>query len=64
MIWFEILSELLINIAAAWFAVVFIEPQLGLIHTKLDILWLILKLVAGIISLLFAKYLREKARRK
>ena len=64
MIWLEILSELFVDLAAAWFAVAFIEPQFGIINTFSDILWLILKVFAGIISLFVAKHLREKARRR
>lgn len=58
MIWLEILSELFVNLSAAWFAVVFVEPQLGLIDRFSDVLWLILKAISGILSLFVAKHLR------
>lgn len=64
--WLEILSELLVNIAAAWFSFVFIETQLSSTHKLDDILPLMFRVCLGILSLFFAKYLREKtkARRK
>lgn len=64
MIWFEVLSDLFVNISAGWFGVVFIEPQLGLVNTKVDIFWLLFKILSGIISLFIAKYFKEKARIK
>ena len=62
--WLEILSELLVNFAAAWFAVVFVEPQLTEIRTIKEVLLLTFKFILGIVSLIIAKYLREKARKK
>lgn len=62
--WFEILSELFVNFAAAWFAVVFIETQITEIASIKDFLLLIFRFILGILSLLIAKYLREKGRRK
>jgi len=62
--WFEITSELFVNVAAAWFAIVLIEPQFDKALSLLDILWLILKLVAGIISMYIAKYFRKISRRR
>ena len=61
-VWFEIISEFLVNIAAGWFAVVFIEPQLFPIQSVTDFLTLTLKFLLGILSLFAAKYFREKAR--
>lgn len=58
--WFDVLSELFVNISAAWFAVAVIEPQINIIQTKQDLLTLIFKLFLGIISLVVAKHLREK----
>ena len=56
-LWFEIISELLVNIAAGWFALVFIEPQLSPLNV-VTALSLIVKLMCGIISLIIAKALR------
>lgn len=63
-VWFEILSELFVNFAAAWFAVVFIETQITDIRTIEEILQLTLRFILGILSLFIAKYLREKGRKK
>jgi len=63
-IWFEVISELFVNIAAAWFAFVFIENQLSTIHSVEDVFGLILRTLLGILSLFIAKFLREKARKK
>lgn len=60
-IWFGILSDLFVNIAAAWFAVVFIEPQLNPISTLEEFSFLMYKLVIGIISLYLAKCLKENS---
>lgn len=62
--WLEILSELFVNFAAAWFAVVFIETQITEIRTIEEILQLTLRFILGILSLFVAKYLREKGRKK
>lgn len=37
--WFEIISELFVNISVGWLAVVFIEPQIGVKNV-----WLLLDL--------------------
>ena len=60
--WYQILSELFVNFAAAWFAVVFIEPQINPIQTAQDFGALIVRFGFGILSLLAAKYLRERSR--
>ncbi len=52
------------NIAAAWFIAVFIETQAIKIDTFFDVGVLILKLILGMMSLLTAKYFRDKSRRK
>ena len=62
--WFQIISELFVNLAAGWFGVVFIQPYLESIRTPEDILWLLFKTLSGIISLFIAKYLREKSQRR
>jgi len=62
-VWFGILSDLFVNIAAAWFAVVFVEVQVSSFQTGENVLVLLLKLLVGILSLFLAKYLREKAGR-
>lgn len=60
--WYQVISELFVNLAAGWFGVVLFEPQLGSIRTREDILWLIFKVLLGIISLFGAKYWREKSK--
>ena len=59
-VWFQIISELFVNIAAAWFGAVFIEPQINPITSFEDFLVLILRFGVGIISLFAAKFFREK----
>ncbi len=56
-VWFEIVSELFVNLAAGWFAVVFIEPQLGTLKTGWELLF---RFFLGITSLFIAKSLREE----
>lgn len=63
-IWLDVLSETFVNISAAWFAVAIIEPQINLIRTQKDILALMFKLFLGIISLVIAKYFREKSQKQ
>lgn len=62
--WFEVISELFVNVAAAWFVVVFIEPQITALTTREKILALMFRLFLGILSLFIAKYFRDKSRRK
>lgn len=61
--WFQIGSELFVNLAAGWFAIVFIEPQVSEL-TPETILVLTARLVVGILSLYAAKKLREEAERR
>ncbi len=58
--WLEIVSEVLINLAAGWFAVVFIEPQLSG-FTPQTFSNLTLRFTAGIVTLAVAKRFREEA---
>jgi len=60
--WFEILSELFVNLAAAWFALLLIEPQISELGPE-PWLPLTLRFSLGIISLLIAKLLRELGRK-
>lgn len=62
--WYQIISELFVNIAAAWFGAAFIETQINIPDTGKDILSLIFRFLTGILSLFIAKYFREKVRRK
>lgn len=57
--WFQILSELFVNIAAAWFVVAFVDLQVVTL-TFNGILPLTLKFALGMFSLVLAKFLREK----
>ena len=60
--WFEITSELFINLAAGWFAVVFIEPQIsGFTPQTFSILTI--RFTAGIVTLALAKRFRDEAKR-
>lgn len=56
-------SELFVNIATGWFGAVFIEPQISPIKTIEDFSVLILRFGVSMISLLAAKFFREKSRR-
>lgn len=58
--WLEVLSELFVNIAAGWFAIVFIEPQLGGIRSIGPLLF---RLILGMFSLVVAKFFREEAKK-
>lgn len=64
LVWYQIISELFVNLAAGWFGVVFIQPYVDSIHTSQDILWLLFKVLSGIMSLFTAKFFREKSRRR
>lgn len=61
--WFQILSELFINLSAGWFGLVLIENQFNKKSSD-DVLGLILRILIGIISLFIAKLFREKAEQK
>ena len=58
---FSVLSDLMVNLAAGWFALVFIEPQISGLSKEI-ILPLIFRLVAGIVCLAIAKKFREEAK--
>ena len=63
-IWFEIISELFVNISAGWFAVAFVDIQTVIVAPSYEkILILIFKAFFGIISLFIAKFFREKVRK-
>lgn len=64
MIWFEVLSELFVNIAAAWFIAVFVESRINTINSVVAVSTLIIKFGLGIMSLFAAKYFRERAKRR
>ncbi len=55
----SVFSELFINLAAAWFALVFIEPQ---ISRKVDFLILTERLFLAKISLIVTIFLRTKTK--
>lgn len=58
--WFLVLSELFVNIAAAWFGLVFIETQLSSVRGFGDVSNLIFKFLIGILSLVIAKVFRSR----
>lgn len=57
--WYQIISELLVNLAAGWFGVVIIDLLIKEVSTFGDLVSLLIKLGFAIISLLAAKYFRE-----
>ena len=63
-VWYQIISELFVNLAAGWFGFVFVETQFSSIQTTEDILWLIFRIGLGMLSLFIAKFLREKTKRR
>lgn len=62
LVWYEILSEFLINIGAAWLIAAVVEINI-ISMTQENILSLIFRSGLGILSLFAAKFLREKSRR-
>ncbi len=64
LIWFEVISDLFINIAAGWFGAVFIEFRISKIDSPVEISALMIKFGLGIMSLSIAKYLRYKSKRR
>ena len=58
--WLEILSELFVNLAAGWLIFVFIEPQLGPVKNPL---LLTLRFILGILTLIIAKYFRDRSKK-
>lgn len=60
--WLVILSELFVDISAAWFTITFIEPQLVGKEIKDMFFPLTSRFIFGIVTLLLAKYLRDKSR--
>lgn len=63
-IWYEIISEFLVNFGAAWFIAALVETQFYSLRSQEDIFLLLFKILNGILALFAAKYLREKSRRK
>lgn len=57
--WLVILSELLVNVASGWFAVVFIEPTVSLPLTIKGIALSVARVSLGVSSLFLAKRFRE-----
>lgn len=58
-IWFSIVSDLFINLAAAWFALVLIEPYIS--PTSAHPVLLTTRFLVGILSLVIAKKLKEES---
>ena len=61
-IWYDILADLLVNLAAGWFGAVFIAPNFFGIRSPLD--WIVLTgdFVMGIVSLSIAMRLKRAAK--
>jgi len=57
--WPEIISELLVNLAAGWIGVVVAVPAIIPLQTMAGLVFLTANLLLGIVSLLMAKRLRE-----
>jgi len=64
LLWLEIISEILVNLASAWFALVFIEPGFDLIPRSEIVPVLTSRLVLGMFNLVLAKRFRAAARIK
>ncbi len=62
-VWLEILSDLLINLAASLFIVVVVEPIFIALKTLEDIMVLTSKLLLGILFLILAKKLKEDSKK-
>lgn len=60
-LWFDVLSDLFVNISAGWFAVVFIESNIESIDNRLDVFYLLLRIVSAIVALVIAKIFRQEA---
>jgi len=57
--WFEIFSDLLVNLAAGWFGAVIIVPNFSGINPPFNLLILTGNVLAGILSLVAAFKLRR-----
>lgn len=62
--WFLIMSELLVNLAAAWFGAAFIVPNFTGFQIPWSVLLLLGDLGIGIIFLLVAFKLRKMSKRR
>jgi hypothetical protein len=61
-VWLEIFSDLFVNLAAAWFTIIFIQPSIYLTGSISDLFWLFYKFLLGMLSLFIAKYFREEVK--
>lgn len=61
-LWLEIVSELLVNLSAAWFAAVVLETQFESLRGVRDITLLTARFLFGILTLYLAKRSREGSR--
>lgn len=52
----DVTADLLINLSATWFALIFVEPQ---INKEINILILFTRFIFGIITLNFANIIRN-----
>ena len=57
--WLQVLSELLINLAAGLLIILFIEPIIVPAHTWIDYILLTYKVCIAIVFLVLAKKFRE-----
>jgi hypothetical protein len=62
-VWLEIISDLLINLSAGLFILLFIEPLVMPFKTLEDFILLTYKLLLGILFLILAKKLKEDSRK-
>jgi len=62
LVWFEILSDLFVNLAAGWFGLVLIETQLSPVTDISSVFFLTFKTLLGILSLILAKRLKEESK--
>ncbi len=60
--WASVLSDFFVNLAAAWFSFVLIEQFADPVRSLADVILLTLRIISGIVSLVFAKKLREEGK--
>lgn len=61
LVWAEIISELLVNLGSAWFALAVVEPKVNPPFSRVAPL-LTSRVVFGMLSLVLAKQFREAAK--
>lgn len=58
--WFEVLSELFVNLSAGWFMLVLVELHIG----SMENIWLLIyRFFLGMLTLTIAKLFREESKK-